>query len=177
MTQTNTNTNTNNGQNRNQIFERGGQGRSPGDRGRGNCRNNCRNNSIANKYSFEGKLKDGPISKLIIAETGHRPTQYKKVIDTLPILCTDKNYQSLDDAIWNRIDLVEADFTPPYLDVDQWSTTHHVKNITVNPTNALDVVTGERPPTQQTIITVQNPKNTPYIHQTCTVHALYKAVN
>ena len=60
-------------------------------------------------------MKDSPISKLIITETRHRPTQYKKVIDTLPVLCADKNYQGLDDIIWNGINLlVEADFTPQY---------------------------------------------------------------
>ena len=58
-------------------------------------------------------MKDGPISKLLITETRHRPTQYKKVMDTLPVLCVDKNYQGLNNVIWNRIDLVEADFTPP----------------------------------------------------------------
>ena len=73
-----TKTKTNNGQNR-------GQGRGLGSRGRGNCRNNCGNNLIA-KYTFEGKMKDGPISKLIITKTGHRLTQFKKIVDTLPIL-------------------------------------------------------------------------------------------
>ena len=41
-------------------------------------------------------MKDGPISKLIITETGHRPTKYKKITDTLPVLCADKNYQGID---------------------------------------------------------------------------------
>ena len=53
--------------------------------GRGNRRNDRKNNLIA-KYVFEGKMKVGPISKLIITKTGHRPTQYKKIIDTLPVL-------------------------------------------------------------------------------------------
>ena len=56
------------------------------------CCNNRGNNSIANTYSFEGKMKDSPISKLIITKTGHRSTQYKKIVDTLPVLCVDKNY-------------------------------------------------------------------------------------
>ena len=43
-------------------------------------------------------MKDGPISKLIITKTGSRPTQYKKIIDTLPVLCADKNYQGLDEV-------------------------------------------------------------------------------
>ena len=95
-----TNTNTNNGQNRNQNSGRGGRGRGgPG----GKCRNDRAIKLIA-KYTFEGKMKDSPISKLLVTETGHRPTQYKKIVDTLPVLCADKNYQGLDDVIRNGID-------------------------------------------------------------------------
>ena len=57
-------------------------------------------------------MKGGSIFKLIITEIGNSPTQYKKVIDTLPILCADKNYQGLNDVIHNRIDLVEANIKP-----------------------------------------------------------------
>ena len=79
-----TNTNTNNGHNRNQNSRRGGQDQGGSDSGgRGDCRNDCGNKLIA-KYSFEGKMKDSPIFKLLITETGHRPTQYKKIIDTFP---------------------------------------------------------------------------------------------
>ena len=92
------------------------------------------------------KLKDGPISKLMSTETGHRPTQYKNVIDTLPVLCANKNYQGLDDVIWNRINLVEAAFTLIYLHADLWSTTHHVEIGTANPAN-LAAADGSRPPT------------------------------
>ena len=63
-------------------------------------------------------MKDVPISKLIITKTGHRPTQYKKIVDTLPILCVDKNYQDIDDVFCNGIDLVKADFTPTYPDAN-----------------------------------------------------------
>ena len=65
-----TNTNTNNGQNRNQISRRDGRGQggingsSPGDRLTG------RRNNLIKKYSFEEKMKDGPISKLTITKTG-----------------------------------------------------------------------------------------------------------
>ena len=76
-TNTNTNTNTNNCQNRNQISGRGGRGgRGPNNSDRGDRRNGRGNNLIA-KYSFEGKMKDGPISKLTITKTGHRPCQFK----------------------------------------------------------------------------------------------------
>ena len=50
-------------------------------------------------------MKDGPISKSIITETGHWPTQYKKIVDTLPVLCIDKNFQGLDEVIWTGNDL------------------------------------------------------------------------
>ena len=49
-------------------------------------------------------MKDGSISKLLINETGHKSTQYKKITDTLPVLCADKNYQGINDVIWKRID-------------------------------------------------------------------------
>ena len=92
MSQTNTNTSTNNGQNQNQISGRDGWGQGgPNGSGRGNCCNGGGNNSIA-KYSFEGKMKDGPIYKLTITEIGHSPSQFKKISDALPVLCADKNY-------------------------------------------------------------------------------------
>ena len=100
MSETNTNTNNGSGNtNQNQISGKGGQGQgSPGGRGRCDHSNGCGNNLIA-KYSFKKKLKDSSISKLIVTETGHQATQYKKVIDTLHILCADKNYQGIDGVI------------------------------------------------------------------------------
>ena len=65
-------------------------------------------------------MKDGPISKLTITKTGHRATQYKKIVDTLLVLCADKNYQGFDDVIWTGTDLEEADFTPIYPNTNQW---------------------------------------------------------
>ena len=91
-------------------------------------------------------MKDGPISKLTITKTRHQTTQYKKIIDTLPVLCADKNYQGLDDVIRNGITLVEVNFTPPYPDTDLWSTTHCVEIRTVNQSN-LTVDNDSRPPT------------------------------
>ena len=128
-----TNTSTNNGQNRNQISVRGGRGRGgPSGSSRGNYHNSCRNNSIA-KYSFEGKKKDGPLFKLTITETGHRPSQFRKISDALPVLCTDKNYRGLDEVIRTGSDRVETDFMSDYPNDNQWFTTHHVQIITVNP--------------------------------------------
>jgi len=83
-------------QNQNSI--RGGQG---SDR-----RDNCGNTTIA-KYASEGKMKDGPISKLLITKIGHRSTQFKNIPDTLPVLCADKNFQGLDEvrhrSNWNQL--------------------------------------------------------------------------
>ena len=82
-----TKTNINNDQNQNQISGRSAQGQGgPSGSGRGDRRNGRGNNLIA-KYAFEGKMKDGAISKLLITETEHRPTQFKKITDTLPVLC------------------------------------------------------------------------------------------
>ena len=77
-------------------------------------------------------MKEHPISKLIITKTGHRPTQYKKIVDTPPVLCSDKNYQGIDDVNWTRNDLVEVDSMPAYPKANQWSITHHVQISTVN---------------------------------------------
>ena len=61
-------------------------------------------------------MKDGPISKLLITKTGHRPTQFKKITDTLPVLCADNNFQGLDEVIWTGCNLVETDFIATYPD-------------------------------------------------------------
>ena len=118
MSQTNTNTNTNNGQNQNQNSARDRQSRDSGSRGHSSCCNDCRNNSIA-KYSFEGKMKDGPISTLIITKIGHQPNYYKKIVNTLPVLCPDTNYQGLNEVVQTGNNLVEADYIPLYPDVIQ----------------------------------------------------------
>ena len=106
MSQTNINTNTwVSNTNWNQITRRGGQGQGgSGGRGYSGREGNCGNNSIA-RYLFEGKLKDGCISKLPIIENGHGATQYKNNIDILPNLCADKNYRCIDDVLCNWTDL------------------------------------------------------------------------
>ena len=138
-------TNTNNDLNQNQISSRGGRGqRGLSGSGRGDCCNGRGNNSIE-KYSFEGKMKDGTISKLVITETGHRPSQFKKSSDTLPVLSADKNFQGLKEVLQTGRDLVKTDFMPTYPDATQWSTTHHVQVSIVDPTDISDRVTGKRP--------------------------------
>ena len=113
-----TNTSANNSQNWNQNFGRGGWGQGvPNGRGRGDRRNNRGNYSIA-KYTFEGKMKDGPLSKLTITKTGHRPSQFKKICDVLPVFCADKNYRGLDEVLRTGRDKVEDDFMPAYPDAN-----------------------------------------------------------
>ena len=109
MSQKNTNTNNGAGNaNRNQITRRGkwGQGGSGG-RGRGGRGGNCRDSSTT-KYLFEGEMIDGCISKLTITKLGHQTTQYKKIINTLSILCADKNFRCINDVLCKWTDLPEA---------------------------------------------------------------------
>ena len=89
-------------------------------------------------------MNDGPISKLTITETGHTPTQFKKIIEAIPILCADKNFHGLNEVLWTEHDLVETDFMPPYSDVTRWSTTHYVQVSIVNPADP-EAADGLRP--------------------------------
>ena len=108
MSQTNTNTNTGAGNtNRNHNTGRGGRGRGRGARG------NDRRKTVA-KYSFEGKMKDGPLSKLTITKGGQRATHYKKILDALPVFCADKGYKFIDDIIQTNTEKVKTDFTLTY---------------------------------------------------------------
>ena len=106
------------------------------------------------------KRKDGPFSKLTITKTGHRPSQFKKISDALPVLCADKNYRGLDEVLCTGRDPVETDFMPAYSNATQWSTTHHVQIASVNPTAPADAQTNERPVTyqvlEQTVVTNVN---------------------
>ena len=77
-------------------------------------------------------MKDGPISKLLITETGHRLTQYKKIVDTLLVLCAGKDFRGLNEVIRTELGLAKLYFMPTYLDGNLWSTTYHVQVSTVN---------------------------------------------
>ena len=77
-------------------------------------------------------MKDGCISKLTITETGHRATQYKKIIDTLSVLCAEKNFTYINDVLHTWTNLQEVTFLPPYPDSDQWSNTYSVEIKTVD---------------------------------------------
>ena len=113
-----TNTHTNNGLNQYQNSGRGGRGRSPNDSSHGDRRNNCGNKSIT-KSPFKGKMKDGPISELIITETGHRLSQFKKIHDALSVFCADKTTvasmkSSVPDATRSKMTSCRLIATPIY---------------------------------------------------------------
>ena len=91
-------------------------------------------------------MKDSPISKLLITKTRHRSTQFKKITDTLPVLCADENFLGLSEFIPTGRDLVETDFMPTYPEATQWSNTYHLEIQTVDPTVNLDANTRVRPP-------------------------------
>ena len=61
------------------------------------------------------------------------------------MLWVDKNYPGLDEVLCTGLDPVEDDFMSDYLDVNLWSTTHHVQVSIVNPDDDTDQQTGERP--------------------------------
>ena len=155
MSQTNTNTNTGAGNtNRNHNAGRGGRGQGgSGGRGRGGRRNDC-GKTVA-EYSFEGKMKVGPLSKLTITEGGQQATQYKKILDALPVLAADKGYKYINDIIRTDKEKEISDFTPTYPLASQWSTTYHVEVVTVNPKATPDPTTKKRP----TVIKLQERTN------------------
>ena len=82
-------------------------------------------------------MKDGPLSKLTITEGGQRATQFKKILDALPVLAADKGYKYMDNIIWTDIEKTISDFTPAYPAASQWSNTYHVEVNTVDPTGTV----------------------------------------
>ena len=78
-------------------------------------------------------MKDGPLSKLTITNRGQQATQYKKIIDALPVFCADKGYKFINDVIWTNTELIQAAFLPTYPDPALWSSTYHVQLNIVNP--------------------------------------------
>ena len=59
-------------------------------------------------------MKDGPLSKLIITKSGQQATQYKKIIDALPVFCADKGYKFIDIVIRTNTEQVKATFMLTY---------------------------------------------------------------
>ena len=52
-------------------------------------------------------MKDSPISKPTITKTGYRLSQFKKINDAPPVLCTDKYYGGLDEVLRTGRDRVK----------------------------------------------------------------------
>ena len=77
-------------------------------------------------------MKEGHLFKLTITKGGQQTTQYKKIIDALPILCADKGFRFVGEIIRTETELVEATFIPTYPDATQWSTDHEVYVEVVN---------------------------------------------
>ena len=83
-------------------------------------------------------MKDGPLSKLTITKGGQRATQYKKIIDALPVFCADKGYKFINDIIWTNTKRLQKSFLLTYPDTGRWLNTYHVEIKTVDPQGALD---------------------------------------
>ena len=77
-------------------------------------------------------MKEGPLFKLTITKGGQQTTQYKKIIDALPVLCADKGFRYVGEIIRTNTELVEATFIPTYPDETQWLTDHEVYVEVVN---------------------------------------------
>ena len=76
-------------------------------------------------------MKNSPISKLTITETGHRPSQFKKIYDTLPVFYADKNYGGLNEVLRTGRNKVKDDFMPAYPNANLWFNTHQIQVATV----------------------------------------------
>ena len=100
-------------------------------------------------------MKDGPLSKLTITEGEQRATQYKKILDALPVFCADKGYKYIDDVIRTNVEKTLAKFTPTYPAASQWSSTYHVEVLTLDPNATPDPTTKKRP----TVVKVQERTN------------------
>ena len=98
-------------------------------------------------------MKEGPISELPITETGHRPSQFKKIYDDLPVFIVDENYGGLDEVLCTGRDKVENDFMPAYPNANLWYNTHQIQVASVQPGVTLveGTATNERVVTYQTV--------------------------
>ena len=100
--------------------------------------------------------------KLTITGTGHRPFQFNKIYDAIPVFCGDKNYCGLDEVLCTGRDKVKDNFMPAYPDTDLWSNTHQIQVAPVATGAALvkDIATNQRVVTylmvEKTIVTNAN---------------------
>ena len=100
-------------------------------------------------------MKDGPFSKLTITKGGQQATQYKKILDALPVFFANKGYKFIDDIVQTNIKQVRPAFMPAYPLASQWSNTYHVQVETVDPLAIPDPTTLLRAP----IVTMQKRTN------------------
>ena len=54
--------------------------------------------------------------QIINYRTGHSPTYFKKITESLPVLCADMNFQCLNEVLWTKHNLAETDFMLTYPD-------------------------------------------------------------
>ena len=71
-------------------------------------------------------MKEGPLFKLTITKGGQQTTQYKKILDTLPVFCADKGYRYIDNVIHTNAELVGATFLMQYPNASKWSRSYQV---------------------------------------------------
>ena len=90
-------------------------------------------------------MKDGPLSKLTITKGGQRATQYKKIIDALPVFYANKGYTFINDIIRTGTERLQASFLPTYPVTGRWLNTYHVEVVTVDANALPDATTGRRP--------------------------------
>ena len=148
MSQTNTNTGAGN-TNRNQNAARGRRAwGGSGGQGLGGSTSGRENSSIA-KYSFKRKMKDGCLSKLTITDGSNRATWQKKIVDTLPLFCADKEYQFVGGIICKDTEVTEADFKEIDPDSDLWSIKYYIEINTINPN--VPAVNGVCPPIKEMV--------------------------
>ena len=83
------------------------------------------------KIFFQRKNERRSDFELTITETGHRPSQFKKLWDALPVFCADKNYSGLDEVLRTRRDKVKNDFMPAYINANIWPCTQQIQVVTV----------------------------------------------
>ena len=77
-------------------------------------------------------MKDGPLSKLKITEGGQQATQYKKILDALPVFCADKGYKFTNEVIQTNTEQLQSAFMLTYPLASRWSNIYHVQVETVN---------------------------------------------
>ena len=90
-------------------------------------------------------MKVGPLSKLTITKSGQQATQYKKIIDALPVFCAYKGCKFINDIIWTGTERLRASFLPTDPVAGRWSNTYHVEVVTVDANSQPDALTRRCP--------------------------------